>query len=127
VATSHISVKLAFIPRLNKGSGDSRSPVLKKSGVDILLATEFSRGLSDRKLLEVARRKGRIIVTFDQDFGQLIFKEKLKSNGIILLRFIPLSPQQIAKRITDLLASKIAIENRVVTLLEDNIRVTLIK
>ncbi len=98
--------------------------LLKSCGIDIILATEISRGLSDRSLLEAARQKGRIIITFDQDFGQLIFKEKLKTNGLILLRFIPKSPQQIAKRVNALLASKIAIENYVVTLREDTIRVT---
>jgi predicted nuclease of predicted toxin-antitoxin system len=59
--------------------------LLKMGGVDIISATEISVGLSDRKLIEVARQNGRIIVTFDRDFGQLIFKEKLKTNVLFCL------------------------------------------
>lgn len=101
--------------------------LLKRQGVNILSVTEFSSGLSDRELLELARKKGRIIITFDKDFGQLIFKEKLKTKGLILLRFIPKSPQQIAKRTQHVLAAKITIENCVVTVKKDTVRVTSVK
>lgn len=101
--------------------------LLKKQGVDILSVTEFSSGLSDRELLELAERKRRIIITFDKDFGQLIFKEKLKTKGLILLRFIPKSPQQIAKRIQHVLAAKITIENCVIIVKKDSVRVTSVK
>ena len=75
-------------------------------------------------ILELANAKGRIILTFDKDFGQIIFKEKYKSQGLILLRFVPESPQQISKRIRQLLATKIRIEKNVVVIKEDSVKVT---
>ena len=50
--------------------------------------------------------KGLVIITFDKDFGQLIFKEKIKSKGIILLRFHPTSPMKIKTIIKKILEDK---------------------
>jgi len=98
--------------------------LLKAQGVDVISVQESSSGLSDRDILDLAKAKGRIVVTFDKDFGQIIFKEKYKSQGLILLRFVPESPQQISKRILQLLATKIRIEKNVVVIKEDSVKVT---
>ena len=98
--------------------------LLKKQGVDIVSVTKFASGLSDTEVLNLANKNGRIVITFDKDFGQLIFKEKRKTKGLILLRFAPKSPQQIAKRIQQVLTTNIRMENSVVTVKKDSIRVT---
>ncbi len=100
---------------------------LKKKGIDIISVTKFSLGLSDRAMLELAKRKGRVIITFDKDFGELMFKEKIKTKGLILLRFIPKSPQQIAKRIEHILITQIPIENCILIVKEDSVRITPLK
>ena len=71
---------------------------LKRKGVDITSVIEFSPGLNDREVLNLANREDRILVTFDKDFGELVVREKVKVKGLILLRFAPI-PQQIANRI----------------------------
>ena len=73
--------------------------------------------------MDLANRKGRIVITFDKDFGQLIFKKKRKTEGLMLLRFVPKSPQQTATVIQQVLATKIKIENSVVTVKKDSIRI----
>jgi predicted nuclease of predicted toxin-antitoxin system len=98
--------------------------LLKRQGIDIVSVTEFASGLSDIKVLDLAKAKGRIVITFDKDFGQLIFKEKRKTKGLMLLRFVPKSPLQIAKIIQQVLAAEIRMENCVVTVKKDSIRVT---
>jgi predicted nuclease of predicted toxin-antitoxin system len=98
--------------------------LLKKQGVNIVSVTKFASGLSDIEVLDLANKNGRIVITFDKDFGQLIFKEKRKTKGLILLRFAPKSPQQIAKRIQHVLATNIRMENSVITVKKDSIRVT---
>ena len=35
-------------------------------------------------MLDLANGKERIVVTFDKDFGELIFREKLKARGLII-------------------------------------------
>jgi predicted nuclease of predicted toxin-antitoxin system len=97
--------------------------LLKKNGVDIVSVIDIAPGLSDEEILDLANKKGRITITFDRDFGQLIFKQKRKTKGLILLRLIPESPQQIAKRIQQALATKIKMEDSVVIVKKDTIRV----
>ncbi|MBA7495487.1 hypothetical protein ES702_06074 [subsurface metagenome] len=80
---------------------------LRRKNIDIIPVLEVSPSLSDRAVVDLANRQGRVIVTFDKDFGELIFREKLKVKGVVLLRFIPKSPQHIAKRIEYLLAAGI--------------------
>ena len=98
--------------------------LLKSRGVDIISISETLQGLKDRAVLEEANAASRFLVTFDHDFAQLVFKEKRQTKGIILLRFVPKSPQQIAKRIQQVLSTKIAMDNMVVTVREDRIKVT---
>lgn len=60
-------------------------------GHDILIASEHGAGEQDEHWLEMAERDQRIIVTSDKDYGELIYRDKLNSHGIILLRFYDLS------------------------------------
>ncbi|MGQ9469926.1 MAG: DUF5615 family PIN-like protein [Nitrososphaerales archaeon] len=87
----------------------------------------MSPGLSDREVLDLANRQSRIVITFDTDFGKLTLKEKLKVKGIILLRFIPKSPQQIVERIKYLITAGIPMENCFLVVREDSVRVISIK
>jgi len=96
---------------------------LRQKGIDIILLLEISPSLSDKEVLSLANRQGRVIITFDTDFGKLAFKEKLKVKGVVLLRFIPRSPQHIAKRIEQLLASETPIEKCFIVVREDSVRV----
>lgn len=98
--------------------------LLKSKGVDVISISEKLRGLKDKDILEEANVANRFLVTFDHDFAQLVFKEKSQTKGIILLMFVPKSPQQIAKRLQQVLSANIAIDNQVITVKEDRIKVT---
>jgi len=98
--------------------------LLKKKGLDIVTVSDVSPGLGDDEILDLARKDERIVITFDRDFGQLIFKQKRKTEGLILLRFNPESPQQIAKRIQQTLATKIDMEGSVIVVKKDTLKVT---
>ena len=57
------------------------------------------KGISDSQIIDAAYKEDEIIITFDKDFGELIFKEKLPfPAGIILFRlkhFAPGLPAEI--------------------------------
>jgi predicted nuclease of predicted toxin-antitoxin system len=95
--------------------------------VDITSVIEFSPGLNDREVLNLANREDRILVTFDKDFGELVVREKVKVKGLILLRFAPKSPQQIADRIWRTLTSQIPAENSLLVVKEYTIRAIKLK
>lgn len=115
---------------MTKFLADENIPVkvveaLKKKGIDIapFLAVLFSPGLSDRGVLNLANRRGRVILTFDTSFGELVFKEKLRVKGVILLRFIPRSSQYIVERIESLISAGIPMEDCFLVVGEDSVRV----
>lgn len=43
------------------------------AGHDVLVLAAFSPGISDRPVLALAREQGRCLLTFDSDFGDLVF------------------------------------------------------
>jgi predicted nuclease of predicted toxin-antitoxin system len=62
---------------------------LSKSGHDVVTAGEL--GLSravDVDILEAARTRGRVLITRDRDFGNLVFVKK-SGTGVIYLRVNP--------------------------------------
>jgi predicted nuclease of predicted toxin-antitoxin system len=72
---------------------------LKGTGHDLLLAGELAPGQEDRHWLRQAEADERIIVTADKDFGELIFRDRLNSHGIVLLRLFDMV---LADRLTRL-------------------------
>jgi len=50
------------------------------------IAHEYPQALSDRAVLSIARSEQRILITNDHDFGELIFRQRLPHNGVILFR-----------------------------------------
>jgi predicted nuclease of predicted toxin-antitoxin system len=48
--------------------------------------SEIKPGISDEKVLKLARQKSRILITADKDFGDLIYRSNKISEGIILYR-----------------------------------------
>ncbi len=59
---------------------------LRENNHDASSAFEDCRGWEDERILEKACTEGRIVVTVDKDFGDMIFRMKLPHRGIILLR-----------------------------------------
>ena len=59
---------------------------LRSKGFNATSVAEDCKSLEDKEILKIALREDRILITNDKDFGALVFKEKLSSNGIILLR-----------------------------------------
>jgi len=77
---------------------------LRAEGHDVLAASESMAGGNDREILARAGAEQRILVTFDKDFGALAFKHLVSAPaGIVLLRFVPVTPEEPAAVLVDLL------------------------
>jgi len=60
---------------------------LRRHGHDVVWVSEEHPGSSDKKLLGIAEKENRIILTLDKDFGDIAFQQKLPvSCGIVLFR-----------------------------------------
>ena len=62
---------------------------LRAAGHDVLYVAEFAASLSDVEVIAVASREGRLLLTVDKDFGELVFRRGQAVPGLILLRIDP--------------------------------------
>ncbi|OIO20125.1 MAG: hypothetical protein COZ80_03860 [Ignavibacteria bacterium CG_4_8_14_3_um_filter_37_9] len=59
---------------------------LRKAGYDVTWILETDKYLEDVQILLQANIEKRILLTNDKDFGELVYRQKLLSSGIILFR-----------------------------------------
>lgn len=79
---------------------------LRQRGHDVLWIREQARGSNDDSVLVRAQAEGRLLITFDKDFGELVFRRgKLASRGVVLLRIRKPSADFLARRVPLILES----------------------
>ena len=66
------------------------------------VAENFS-GIDDERVLEMARLSHAILLTADKDFGEIVFRQRLASAGVILIRLHGLRTSSKAEIIADAL------------------------
>lgn len=78
---------------------------LTERGHDVTsIAHDYPAGLADRQVLAIARREGRILITNDRDFGELILRQHLPHAGVIFFRLRTQNPRTKLARLADVLA-----------------------
>jgi predicted nuclease of predicted toxin-antitoxin system len=66
------------------------SRALVAAGHDVLRVADAAPAVDDRGVLDLARREARILVTFDSDFGELIYLHgEPAPPAVVLLRLHP--------------------------------------
>ena len=60
---------------------------LRAERFDVLSVAEIMSGAQDERVIELALRESRILLTEDKDFGQLVFAAGRESVGVVLIRF----------------------------------------
>lgn len=69
---------------------------LRTHGHDVLYAAETLVAVSDEAIMHEAVTQTRIVLTFDRDFGELVFRHRQQSPpGIVLFRFGGQSPDEL--------------------------------
>jgi predicted nuclease of predicted toxin-antitoxin system len=59
---------------------------LRSLGEDVVYAAEIAPRSSDEDVLARAAADCRTLITDDKDFGELVFRRRLLSSGVVLLR-----------------------------------------
>ena len=79
--------------------------LLRKLGYDITSIGEDYPGITDEQVMNIAQREERIIITFDRDYGELIYKHNYKPpKGVVYLRldkYEPAEPGVIVHKLFD--------------------------
>lgn len=81
---------------------------LRQLGYDVLFVMESMRGEDDEVLLAQAFHEERLLITEDKDFGELVYRLRLPTRGIILLRFNPGEEDMKIERLLQLLEMQAA-------------------
>jgi len=112
---------------LNANLSPETAAALRNLGFDAFCLLEEGLGsVSDEEVVELAKKEGRVIITFDLDFGQLYhFREESKV-GIIVLRLKDQTVESVnavLKRFfEDLKGQEAQLQNGLVIVEEDGYR-----
>jgi predicted nuclease of predicted toxin-antitoxin system len=78
--------------------------LLRAAGFDVFSVAESDPASDDIQVLAMARSQERWLVTFDRDFGDLVFNLRLAPPpGIVYQRFSPLNAEEPVARIVQAL------------------------
>lgn len=89
---------------------------LRSLGYDITSIGEDNPSISDQSVMEIAQAERRIILTFDRDYGELIYKYHYKpEQGVIYLRLESYTPEEPADHVHELLSILYVATNRSLT------------
>ena len=69
---------------------------LRGDGHEVLYIAEMDPGISDEKVLALANDKNALLLTADKDFGELVYRLRRISAGVLLMRLAGLSPARKA-------------------------------
>ncbi len=65
---------------------------LRVDGHSVAYVAQMDPGSNDKAVLDTANQQMALLITADKDFGELVFRQRLVSNGVVLVRLAGLSP-----------------------------------
>jgi len=71
---------------VDESSGRRLTKALRDAGHDVKFVTEILPAAPDSKVLDLAEKEKRILITNDKGFGELVFRIGRPASGVILLR-----------------------------------------
>lgn len=96
---------------------------LRQAGVDVAAITERSPGMQDTSVLDLAREEKRWLVTYDRDYGELVFSKGLAPPpAIIFIRQGPYPAAQPAEMVLELLRAPGQVEGFFVVVSSNTVR-----
>ena len=97
---------------------------LREADFDVLSVRESHIGAADDEILQIAVENRAVVLTYDTDFGELIFRFGLECHGVILLRVHGLSLAEKAQlTILAILEHEAEIENAFTVISENSVRI----
>ena len=98
--------------------------LLREWGFDVYSVSLDNPTISDEVVMQIAIAQNRTIITFDRDYGELIFKKGYRPNaGVIYLRIEPIYPEYPAGIVRQLIESEeFKFENALTVVDENRVR-----
>lgn len=101
--------------------------LMRGLGYKIDAVVEFSAGVPDIEVLEIANEKEAILITMDKDFGELVYRNKHNTFGVVLLRINYLESNKQLEIINELLDKYVdELFGKFTVVQENNVRIRII-
>lgn len=98
---------------------------LREAGHEVASVRDTMPGATDRSVLDASLHDGRLLLTEDKDFGELVFANGAPAFGVLLLRYAIAARSRVARRLVDFVAIRGAeLEGSFVVLEPSRTRVT---
>lgn len=66
---------------------------LRQDGHSVYFVTRMEPGIDDEQVLQRANERNALLITGDKDFGEMVYRQGLVHNGVILVRLGALQPE----------------------------------
>jgi len=76
---------------------------LRSEGFDVRYIAETDAGISDDEVLDLANSEESLLLTADKDFGELVFRLKKITVGVVLIRLAGLTPERKARIVVEII------------------------
>jgi len=97
--------------------------LLRQNGHKVDSIRETQPGITDGEVIEVARIKSLIILTFDKDYGEIIFKYNSHAPpGVVYFRDKGANPLSAAITLIELIGKGISFDQCFTVIDKDNVR-----
>jgi len=94
--------------------------LVKEAGHDVVFIGDVMPTVSDEEVLLFAEQENRVLISDDKDFGELIFRLKRPTTGVILLRTLTTDPDKRFEMVKGILDKT---EGKFIVVKESGIRV----
>jgi predicted nuclease of predicted toxin-antitoxin system len=72
---------------------------LRQDGHQVWYVAEMAPSISDEAVLAIANREAALLLTADKDFGEMVFRQRRFTGGIILVRLAGVSAGRKAEMV----------------------------
>lgn len=91
---------------------------LKSKKYPVKHITDIQIGLDDFEILDLAHLRNSVLITFDKDFGELVFKYNRSHKGVIFLKLEDQTSDNAIKALTKLFKQASRIKENFVVISE---------
>ena len=70
--------------------------ILRQTENEVHYIMELEPGISDDQIIKKANQESALLITADKDFGEIVFRQKRITEGVILIRLPGISPKNKA-------------------------------
>jgi predicted nuclease of predicted toxin-antitoxin system len=81
---------------------------LRQDGHNVVYVAELAPSITDEEILQLANTQSAVLLTADNDFGELVFRQGRVHSGVLLLRLAGLANATKAEVVAEVCRDRVA-------------------